>query len=176
MLPPQAMTFGPGLGRYFRIYPDKARNDVSTNQSSTISAVATLFVPVSDQDRALEFYVERLGFEKRADFEYGGDKRWVEVAPPESANALALVAPAEGSAAPTAAARCALTTSDIDGLVEKLRDHGIDVEDVGRAGGARTGLLSTDVTVTDPFPPQCCFRDPDGNRFLLVQPSTTGDE
>ena len=139
--------------------------------TTSISAVATVFVPVSDQDRALAFYVEKLGFEKRADFDYGGGKRWVEVAPPESANALALVSPAEGTATPTAAARCAFATSDIDGLVEKLRGHGIDVEEVGRAGSARSGLLSADVTVADPFPPQCCFRDPDGNRFLLVEPS-----
>ena len=149
---------------------------MSTNQTTSISAVGTVFVPVSDQDRALEFYVEKLGFEKRADFDYGGDKRWVEVAPPDSAMALALVSPAEGTATPNGAARCALVTSDIDGLVEKLRGLGAEVEDVGRAGGARSGLLSAEVTVADPFPPQCCFRDPDGNRFLLVQPTSTGED
>ena len=45
----------------------------------------------------------------------------------------------------------------------------MDIEDVGRYGSARRGLLSSDVTVADRFPPQCCFCDPDGNRFLLVQ-------
>jgi catechol 2,3-dioxygenase-like lactoylglutathione lyase family enzyme len=127
-------------------------------------------VPVSDQDLALEFYTERLGFEKRSDFAYGGDKRWVEVAPRHSAVALALVSSAEGTATPTTAARCVFATNDIDSLVARLRRHGIDVEDVGRSGSTRRGLLSTDVTVSDPFPPQCCFCDPDGNRFLLIQP------
>jgi lactoylglutathione lyase len=35
-------------------------------------------VPVSDQDRALAFYVERLGFEKRTDVPFGEGERWVE--------------------------------------------------------------------------------------------------
>src|SRR5947209_20027328 len=56
--------------------------------SASVTQVARFFVPVSDRDRALEFYVERLGFEKRSDFAYGGGKRWVEVAPPDSAIAL----------------------------------------------------------------------------------------
>ena len=137
---------------------------------ASITQVGTVFVPVSDQDRALEFYTERLGFEKRSDFEYGGGKRWVEVAPRESAIALALVSSAEGTATPTTAARCALATNDIDSLVARLRRQGVAVEEVGGSGSTRHGLLSTDVTIADPVPPQCCFCDLDGNRFLLVQP------
>jgi hypothetical protein len=34
---------------------------------------------------------------------------------------------------------------------------------------SRPGLVSTDVTVADTTPAQLIFRDPDGNRFLLVQ-------
>jgi len=49
-----------------------------------ISQVATVFVPVADQERALEFYLDMLGFEKRADFTYGEASRWIEVAPPGS--------------------------------------------------------------------------------------------
>lgn len=140
------------------------------NRPVSINEVATVFVPVSDQDRAVEFYVERLGFAKRSDFEYSGGRRWVEVAPPESAIALALVSPAEGTVAPSTAARCALATNDLEGIVARLRAQGVEVEEIGRSGSFRHGLLSRDVIVTDPFPPQCCFCDPDGNRFLLVQP------
>ncbi|HXF35054.1 MAG TPA: hypothetical protein VN603_10830 [Candidatus Acidoferrales bacterium] len=54
----------------------------NANSSGTgITQVATVFVPVADQDRALRFYLERLGFEKRADFQYGQGSRWLEVAP-----------------------------------------------------------------------------------------------
>ena len=136
-----------------------------------VTAVGTVFVPVSDQDRALEFYVERLGFEKRSDFVYDHVKRWVEVAPAGSPIGLALVSPAEGRVISSPAARCALATDDLDLMVARLRGHGVEVEDVGREGTTRPGLLSTDVTVADPVPPQCCFCDPDGNRFLLVQPT-----
>jgi len=137
---------------------------------ATVTEVGTVFVPVSDQERALAFYVDALGFEKRSDFAYGDGSRWIEVAPRGSSIALALVSPAEGAAAPTLAAQCALATDDIDGMVERLRRTGATVEEVGRKGTTRNGLLSPDVTVPDPFPPQCCFCDPDGNRFLLVQP------
>ena len=143
---------------------------MSTTKPASIIDIGTAFVPVSDQERALEFYVETLGFEKRSDFRYGDGKRWVEVAPPGSAIALALVSHEEGIAVPTTAARCALATDDIDALVARLAEQGVEVEAVGRAGTSRRGLLSTNVVVADPFPPQCCFCDPDGNRFLLVQP------
>ena len=45
-----------------------------------INQVGVVFVPVADQDRALGFYLDTLGFEKRADFTYGEDSRWMEVA------------------------------------------------------------------------------------------------
>jgi hypothetical protein len=46
-----------------------------------IAQMATVFVPVSDQERALEFYVGTLGFEKRSDFNYDTGERWMEVVP-----------------------------------------------------------------------------------------------
>jgi hypothetical protein len=54
----------------------------STPDRTCITQIATVFVPVSNQDRALEFYLHKLGFEKRVDFTYGGIHRWIEVAPP----------------------------------------------------------------------------------------------
>src|ERR1041385_6449449 len=43
----------------------------------------TTHVPVlvSDQDRALQFYTQVLGFEKRADYQQSGRPRWLTVAP-----------------------------------------------------------------------------------------------
>ena len=49
-------------------------------------------VPVSDVERAIEFYVGTLGFEKRRDLPFG-DARWIEVAPPGSATTIALDSP-----------------------------------------------------------------------------------
>ena len=47
-----------------------------------ITQVGRVMVLVSDQDRAIAFYVEKLGFELRADVPFGDGDRWVEVAPP----------------------------------------------------------------------------------------------
>ena len=44
-----------------------------------ITQVGTVIVPVTDQDRPLEFYVGTLGFEKRLDGEYAPGERWIEV-------------------------------------------------------------------------------------------------
>jgi catechol 2,3-dioxygenase-like lactoylglutathione lyase family enzyme len=119
-----------------------------------IKEVGRVMVPVSDQDRAIEFYVDKLGFEKRADTPYGDGDRWVEVAPPGSAAALALVHPREGESA-GGDSRIALSTDDVDSVHAGLKDSGVDVDDVMRMG--------------DPVPPMFFFRDQDGNSLLIVQ-------
>jgi catechol 2,3-dioxygenase-like lactoylglutathione lyase family enzyme len=139
--------------------------------STRITQVGTVFVPVADQERALGFYVDKLGFEKRADFTYGQSSRWIEVAPPGSAMAIALVGPSEGQSAGGDETRCAFATEDIEADHATLRARGVDVdEEIARAGRSRAGLVSIEATVTDPVPPQFFFRDTDGNRFLIVQP------
>jgi catechol 2,3-dioxygenase-like lactoylglutathione lyase family enzyme len=136
-----------------------------------ISQLGPVFVPVRDQDRALEFYVEALGFEQRADFTYGGRHRWVEVAPPGAAQTIALVPPSEGESRGGDVTRCAFVTADIEADHAALRAKGVDVdEQIARAGTPRSGLVSDEATVEDPVPAQFLFRDPDGNRFLIVQP------
>ena len=54
---------------------------------------------VADQDAALAFYTEKLGFEVRADVNYaeGGSARWLEVAPPGSTARLAINPPMDGT-------------------------------------------------------------------------------
>lgn len=134
-----------------------------------IIQVGTVFVPVSDQDAALAFYVGTLGFEQTGDWPYGGGHRWVEVAPAGSTVRLALIPTSEGASPGGDVVRCALATEDVDADHAALLAAGVDVDPVvARQGTSRPGLVSTDVSVADPVPPQVCFRDPDGNRFLLV--------
>ncbi|HYM54365.1 MAG TPA: VOC family protein [Solirubrobacteraceae bacterium] len=126
-----------------------------TETKTRITQVGTVMVPVSDQDRALEFSLEKLGFEKRSDVPFGRGDRWVEVAPPGAATTIALVPPREGE--PTGIeTRVGFTTEDVDADHADLRARGVDVdEQVMRMG--------------DPVPPMCFFRDQDGNRFMIVQ-------
>jgi catechol 2,3-dioxygenase-like lactoylglutathione lyase family enzyme len=141
------------------------------NHSATrISEIGAIFVGVSDQDRALAFYRDTLGFQVRAEFTYGGGIRWIEVAPAGATNTIALVGPGEGRAAGDDRTHCAFATTDIEADHAHLRARGVDVEEIASAGGSRVGLLSTDARVPDPVPAQFLFRDPDGNRFLIVQP------
>jgi len=69
-----------------------------TNEATGVSIthLGTVIIPVSDQDRALAFYVDKLGFEQRSDMPFGNGERWLEVAPPGATTTLALIPPREG--------------------------------------------------------------------------------
>jgi catechol 2,3-dioxygenase-like lactoylglutathione lyase family enzyme len=125
-----------------------------TSEGTRITKVATVIVPVRDQDRALEFYVETLGFEKRTDTPFGEGERWIEVGPPGAATTIALVPPREGQSAGIET-RIGLTTEDVDGDHADLVARGVDADDVMRMG--------------DPVPPMFFFRDPDGNTLFVVE-------
>jgi catechol 2,3-dioxygenase-like lactoylglutathione lyase family enzyme len=142
-----------------------------TDSRTGISQVGTVFVPVADQDRALEFYLGKLGFEKRGDFPYGEASRWVEVAPPGSTIALALVPPSEGGSPGGDKTHCALATKDIEADHATLRARGVDVDpEVARGGRPRHLLFDADGNMANAtVPAMFFFRDVDGNRFLLVE-------
>jgi catechol 2,3-dioxygenase-like lactoylglutathione lyase family enzyme len=126
-----------------------------TETTTHIVQLATVMIPVSDQDRALEFYVDKLGFEKRADIPFGRGERWVEVAPAGAATTIALVRPREGE--PTGIeTRVALRTEDIDADHASLKADGVDVDDAVMRMG-------------DPVPPMFFFRDADGNGLMIVE-------
>ena len=102
--------------------------------ATALIQVATVFVPVEDQDEAIAFYRDVLGFEQRVDFTYG-IHRWVEVAPVGSVFALALVPPSEGRVTDRTATRCAIVSTDVDADHQRMIDAGVDVDpEVGRAG------------------------------------------
>ena len=69
---------------------------MTDNSRTRITGVHTVGVPVADQDRALEFYAGKLGFEKRLDVAYGAGQRWIEVAPPGATTTIALVSASAG--------------------------------------------------------------------------------
>ena len=64
-----------------------------------ISQLGRVVVPVSDQDAAIAFYTEKLGFTVSADVPYGEGDRWVEVSPPKGGAAIAL-SPGMASSSP----------------------------------------------------------------------------
>ncbi len=128
-----------------------------TQTSTNITQVGTVIVPVSDQDRAIAFYCDKLGFEKRSDMPFGNGDRWVEVAPAGADTTIAVVKPRPGE--PTGVeTRIALSTKDIDADHADLKARGVDVDDeVSRMG--------------DPVPPMFFFRDEDANVLFVVETS-----
>jgi predicted enzyme related to lactoylglutathione lyase len=123
--------------------------------ASGISTIGLVAVPAIDQDRAIEFYVEVLGFEKRSDIPFGDKYRWVEVYPPTGTTGIALAPPPPGS--PTAVQTgIILNTDDIEATYSALGERGVDVDDeIARMG--------------DPIPPMFWFRDTEGNSLLIVE-------
>jgi catechol 2,3-dioxygenase-like lactoylglutathione lyase family enzyme len=109
-------------------------------------------VPVTDHAQALEFYVRTLGFEVRLDGEFAPNQRWVEVAPPGASTAIALLR--EGPDGPAGIdTQIRLASSDAAADHVSLRIRGVDVD-----------------AEIIPYPvPMFVFRDPDGNRFIVVE-------
>ncbi len=62
----------------------------ATDSTKTISHISVVTVNVKDQDEALRFYTESLGFEKRDDAPMGEGMRWVTVAPAGSPTQISL--------------------------------------------------------------------------------------
>ena len=128
-----------------------------TDTGTRITQLGVVIVPVSDQDRAIEFYTSKLGFEKRSDTPFGRGERWVEVAPAGADTTIALIPPREGE--PTGIqTRVGLTSADVDADHASLKAHGVDVDEAVMRMG-------------DPVPPMFFFRDQDANSFMVVERS-----
>ncbi len=127
---------------------------LTANRLGQIDLVA---VPVSDQDRAIDFYVGVLGFEKRTDIPFGNGYRWVEVYPPSGSTGIALAPPPPDSDEKVGKnTGIIVSTDDIDAAHAELKGTGADVDaEISRMG--------------DPVPPMFWFRDPDGNSLLVVE-------
>jgi catechol 2,3-dioxygenase-like lactoylglutathione lyase family enzyme len=130
---------------------------MATNTAIHVTAVRTVGIPVADQDRALAFYTGTLGLETRLDGEFAPGQRWIEVGPSGGETSLALVkASAEVPSGIDTQIR--LTTDDATAAHAGLRDAGVD----------------TDAEII-PFPvPMFTFRDPDGNRLVIVEVPDAG--
>jgi predicted enzyme related to lactoylglutathione lyase len=124
--------------------------------STRVSKVANVIIPVADQDRALKFYTEALGLEKRVDVPFGPGARWIEVAPSGADTPIAICPPGPNVAAGGKDTGISLQTDDIDAYHAQLKDRGVDVDrEVSRFG--------------DAVPPLFWFRDPEGNSLMVVQ-------
>lgn len=122
--------------------------------STPTGSLTTAMFTVSDQDTALTFYTERLGWELRGDTRFGpdGESRWVEVAPPGSVARLALNPPMNDTPGGSA---IGVEVDDV--LAEHAR--------LTAAGGIDLDPEPVEVTGA---PLMFSLRDPDGNHIWVV--------
>ena len=127
----------------------------SMHGPTTVSNIGVAMFTVADQDAALAFYTEKLGWEVRGDDRFGedGEMRWLEVAPPGSAARLALNPPMRNE---PGGGTIGVETADMKAEYERL--------------SATDGVTIT----TEPMdmggaPPMFSIADPDGNNIWIVQ-------
>jgi lactoylglutathione lyase len=127
----------------------------STQTPTTLSNIGVVMFAVADQDAALAFYTEKLGFEVRGDARFGehDEMRWLEVAPPGSRARLALNLPMGGE---PGGGSIGVETADVLGEHARLSAIGgidIDPEPMRTPGAPLLFML----------------RDPDGNVIVVVE-------
>ena len=126
-----------------------------------ISHLQMITIFVSDIDQALDFYTQKLGFVKTAEFN-DGEQHLVWVVPPLAADVdlateIALFAPAEGDPRIGAASGFVFTAQDIETTYEQMKSNGVEftLDLVRHSYGEGQGDQ------------EARFVDPDGNEFLL---------
>jgi catechol 2,3-dioxygenase-like lactoylglutathione lyase family enzyme len=127
----------------------------TTQVPTTLSNIGVVMFTVADQDAAIAFYTQKLGFELRSDQPFGehDEMRWVEVAPPGSVARLALNPPMNDT---PGGGGIGVETADVLGEHARLSAiGGIDLDPQPmRVPGA---------------PLMFMLRDPDGNTLVVVE-------
>lgn len=122
------------------------------NATTTISHISVVAVHVKNQDEALRFYTETLGFEKRSDAMMGPEMRWLTVAPVGSPTEISLSSTMDAGAPLGGNSGLVFETADIDAMHRDLTARGVTF---------------TLAPIRESFGGWAEFTDQDGNRFGL---------
>lgn len=129
-----------------------------------LTRVGTITVQVTDQDKAVEYYTQKLGFELRADQPMGPGQRWIEVAPPGAQTRILLykASPAAPGAESYEAAQAAIGKNT--GMVLEADDIVATFAEL-KSRGARI----VDEPKQMPYGWWGVFADQDGNKYGVHQ-------
>ena len=108
-------------------------------------------IPVSDVDRAKDFYVEKLGFNVDHDHTVSDELRFVQLTPPGSACSIA-IGTGVVQAEPGSVQGMLMVVSDIHAARARLVDAGVEVSEVEEMQWGSSHVY---------------FSDPDGNGWSL---------
>jgi catechol 2,3-dioxygenase-like lactoylglutathione lyase family enzyme len=123
-----------------------------------------IVVQVSDIDTAKAFYTDRLGFDAYADHSGGEDFRVVQLNPPGSACAIALM---RNVAAPGSLNGLHLVVTDIEAARAELTGRGVEASDFFHF--TETGQTDGPQPARDDYGTFFSFADPDGNGWLVQE-------
>jgi predicted enzyme related to lactoylglutathione lyase len=120
-----------------------------------ISRLQSVVLLVADQDKALQWYTEKLGFEKKVDQKFGPDQRWLTVVP-------------KGQSSPEIVLQKA--ASGQEGQVGKSLEWVFETPDCRKAYATlqARGVKFAGPPDVQPWGVQARFEDLYGNRFMLV--------
>jgi catechol 2,3-dioxygenase-like lactoylglutathione lyase family enzyme len=120
----------------------------------SIDRVQLFSIPVSDQDKALDFYISVLGFELVSDAVLSPGRRWIMVRPRGAQTAITLVTWFP-SMEPGSVRGIVIETDDLEAMIAELNER----------------ALTTSPIEDAPWGRFVQFADPDGNGFVLQQSS-----
>lgn len=119
----------------------------------TVKGVKVVSVPVSDQERAKDFYVGKLGFKLVRDDSSVPGMRWVQVAPAGGGVSLTLVTWFDSMPAGSLQG-LVLTSDDLDADYRAMTSRGVTFDKP---------------PTKEPWATEAVLRDPDGNTIVLHQ-------
>jgi catechol 2,3-dioxygenase-like lactoylglutathione lyase family enzyme len=160
-------------------YEVRVSNATSDESLATIDLkLEAVVIPVSDVDRAKEFY-GRLGWRLDADFPFENGFRVVQFTPPGSGCSVQFGTKIT-SATPGSAQGLYLIVSNIEAAHDQLIAHGAKVSNVFHAGtpGAQFDPVGATHRIEGGAPDRASyssfvtFNDPDGNGWLLQEVTT----
>jgi len=123
-----------------------------TTTPTHITGVRAISIPVNDQESALRFYVDTLGFKVLRDHPTPDGGRWIELAPGQD-NPVVTLQPGEPDVT-RGAITIRFTTNDAEAAHAALATASVDTDEILRWPGV---------------PPMFAFRDPDGNAFSITE-------
>jgi predicted enzyme related to lactoylglutathione lyase len=117
-----------------------------------IKAIKFASIPVRDQDRALEFYTKKMGFQIVTDQPFNGQQRWIELSIPGAKTGITLFTPPGYEDRIGTFTGISFECDDVEKTYQDLAVKGVEFAAPPQKESWGTSAI---------------FKDPDGNQFVL---------
>jgi len=117
-----------------------------------IKAVKFASIPVTDQERSLAFYTEKLGMRVLTDSHFDDKQRWIELGIPRAETKIVLFTAPGQEKMIGGFMNITFTTDDVEATVREMKEKGVEI-----VKGPEKQDWGT----------YAIFKDPDGNQFVL---------